>query len=60
MSDTSIEGDPCVAEVHMIRDKLNKEANYYPAEFAKKAAEFVRKAGMRLSSLQPLAPRFAS
>ena len=39
MSDISIEGDPYVAEVHMIRDKLNKEANYDPAEFAKKAAE---------------------
>ena len=52
--------DPYVAEVRRIRDKINKEANYDPVLIAKRAAEFARKIGMRLSSLQPLAPRFAS
>lgn len=60
MSDICKEDDPYVAEVRMIRNKLNKEANYAPTVFAEKAAKFVRKVGMRLSSLQPLAPRFAS
>ncbi len=60
MSDTYKEDDPYVAEVHRIRDKLNKEANYDPAVFAKRAAEFARKMGLRLSSLQPVEPRFTT
>ena len=60
MSDICKEDDPCVAEVRMIRDRLNKDANYDPAVFVKKAAEFASKIGLRFSSLQPLAPRFAS
>ena len=60
MSDICKEDDPYVAEVHMLRDKLNKEANYDPAVFAEKAAEFARKVGMRLCTLKPVVPRFAS
>ena len=60
MSDIYEEDDPYVAEVHRIRDRINKEGNYDPALIAKRAAEFARKMGLRLSSLQPVEPRLTT